>query len=147
MLHDQFSEPKTKPQSESCRRGVCFKNNQNFLLLPSHVVIFFFFVWTFIFLLILFLHARAQELKKTCCFITDCVVCSPAVIFGEDVAFGGVFRCTVGLRDKYGKMLHSPSIRPFHRPLLLSLLKIKLSATCSFSLLYVILPVGGSRGL
>lgn len=28
---------------------------------------------------------------------------SPAVIFGEDVAFGGVFRCTVGLRDKYGE--------------------------------------------
>lgn len=27
-----------------------------------------------------------------------------AVIFGEDVAFGGVFRCTVGLRDKYGKI-------------------------------------------
>ncbi|XP_065057038.1 2-oxoisovalerate dehydrogenase subunit beta, mitochondrial-like [Rhopilema esculentum] len=26
-----------------------------------------------------------------------------AVIFGEDVAFGGVFRCTVGLSDKYGK--------------------------------------------
>uniref|UniRef100_V9KTA9 2-oxoisovalerate dehydrogenase subunit beta, mitochondrial n=1 Tax=Callorhinchus milii TaxID=7868 RepID=V9KTA9_CALMI len=26
-----------------------------------------------------------------------------AVVFGEDVAFGGVFRCTVGLRDKYGK--------------------------------------------
>ncbi|CAH1233447.1 PDHB [Branchiostoma lanceolatum] len=26
-----------------------------------------------------------------------------AVIFGEDVAFGGVFRCTVGLADKYGK--------------------------------------------
>lgn len=26
-----------------------------------------------------------------------------AVIFGEDVAFGGVFRCTVGLKDKYGK--------------------------------------------
>nr|ACO12965.1 2-oxoisovalerate dehydrogenase subunit beta, mitochondrial precursor [Lepeophtheirus salmonis] len=24
-------------------------------------------------------------------------------IFGEDVAFGGVFRCTVGLQDKYGK--------------------------------------------
>jgi 2-oxoisovalerate dehydrogenase E1 component beta subunit len=29
----------------------------------------------------------------------------PTVIFGEDVAFGGVFRCTVGLRDKYGKNL------------------------------------------
>lgn len=26
-----------------------------------------------------------------------------AVIFGEDVAFGGVFRCTLGLQDKYGK--------------------------------------------
>ena len=25
-----------------------------------------------------------------------------AVIFGEDVAFGGVFRCTVGLAEKYG---------------------------------------------
>lgn len=25
-----------------------------------------------------------------------------SVIFGEDVAFGGVFRCTVGLADKYG---------------------------------------------
>lgn len=28
---------------------------------------------------------------------------SSAVVFGEDVAFGGVFRCTVGLKDKYGK--------------------------------------------
>lgn len=26
-----------------------------------------------------------------------------AVIFGEDVGFGGVFRCTVGLQDKHGK--------------------------------------------
>lgn len=26
-----------------------------------------------------------------------------AVIFGEDVAFGGVFRCTVGLQEKYGR--------------------------------------------
>lgn len=26
-----------------------------------------------------------------------------AVVFGEDVAFGGVFRCTVGLREKHGK--------------------------------------------
>uniref|UniRef100_A0A0N4Z1T4 2-oxoisovalerate dehydrogenase subunit beta, mitochondrial n=1 Tax=Parastrongyloides trichosuri TaxID=131310 RepID=A0A0N4Z1T4_PARTI len=26
-----------------------------------------------------------------------------AIIFGEDVGFGGVFRCTVGLRDKYGE--------------------------------------------
>eukprot|EP00013_Stygamoeba_regulata_P020322 CAMPEP_0177654896 /NCGR_PEP_ID=MMETSP0447-20121125/14612_1 /TAXON_ID=0 /ORGANISM="Stygamoeba regulata, Strain BSH-02190019" /LENGTH=376 /DNA_ID=CAMNT_0019158647 /DNA_START=49 /DNA_END=1179 /DNA_ORIENTATION=+ len=27
---------------------------------------------------------------------------STACVFGEDVAFGGVFRCTMGLRDKYG---------------------------------------------
>ncbi|KAI6242419.1 Transket-pyr domain-containing protein [Aphelenchoides fujianensis] len=26
-----------------------------------------------------------------------------AVVFGEDVAFGGVFRCSVGLLEKYGK--------------------------------------------
>lgn len=25
-----------------------------------------------------------------------------AILFGQDVAFGGVFRCTTGLRDKYG---------------------------------------------
>ena len=25
-----------------------------------------------------------------------------AVIFGEDVAFGGVFRCTMGLREEFG---------------------------------------------
>jgi len=31
------------------------------------------------------------------------MVCDVAVVFGEDVAFGGVFRCTVGLREKYGK--------------------------------------------
>ena len=30
-----------------------------------------------------------------------------ATIFGEDVAFGGVFRCTVGLRDKYGEYILS----------------------------------------
>lgn len=28
-----------------------------------------------------------------------------AVVFGEDVAFGGVFRCTVGLQDKYGAFM------------------------------------------
>jgi len=26
-----------------------------------------------------------------------------AVVFGEDVSFGGVFRCTIGLQEKYGK--------------------------------------------
>lgn len=30
-----------------------------------------------------------------------------ATVFGEDVAFGGVFRCTVGLRDKYGEFVRS----------------------------------------
>lgn len=33
-----------------------------------------------------------------------------SVIFGEDVAFGGVFRCTVGLRDKYGKLTFKSDI-------------------------------------
>lgn len=27
-----------------------------------------------------------------------------ALVFGEDVAFGGVFRCSVGLKDKFGKL-------------------------------------------
>ena len=26
-----------------------------------------------------------------------------AIVFGEDVAFGGVFRCTIGLQDKFGR--------------------------------------------
>lgn len=29
-------------------------------------------------------------------------VCFFQVVFGEDVAFGGVFRCTVGLREQFG---------------------------------------------
>ena len=28
---------------------------------------------------------------------------SRSVLFGEDVGFGGVFRCSVGLREKYGE--------------------------------------------
>lgn len=34
-----------------------------------------------------------------------------AVVFGEDVAFGGVFRCSLGLREKYGPL------RVFNTPL------------------------------
>ena len=29
------------------------------------------------------------------------------VVFGEDVAFGGVFRCSEGLQDRYGKYIHA----------------------------------------
>lgn len=39
--------------------------------------------------------------------VNDWLLCV-SVIFGEDVAFGGVFRCTVGLRDKYGERPVAP---------------------------------------
>lgn len=34
-----------------------------------------------------------------------------AIVFGEDVAFGGVFRCTMGLTEEFGKK------RVFNTPL------------------------------
>ena len=34
-----------------------------------------------------------------------------AYVFGEDVSFGGVFRCTIGLADRFGKQ------RVFNTPL------------------------------
>ncbi len=40
-----------------------------------------------------------------------------ACIFGEDVAFGGVFRCTDGLREKYGERHYQPATclrQPLH---------------------------------
>lgn len=35
-----------------------------------------------------------------------------AVVFGEDVAFGGVFRCTMGLAEEFGK---PPAVSIFGR--------------------------------
>ena len=37
-------------------------------------------------------------------FIIDLLFSTLPVLFGEDVAFGGVFRCSVGLKEKYGKL-------------------------------------------
>lgn len=37
-------------------------------------------------------------------FLLCCVVlCCRSYVFGEDVKFGGVFRCTTGLADRFGK--------------------------------------------
>ncbi len=48
-----------------------------------------------------------------------------ATVFGEDVAFGGVFRCTLDLREKYGKQTrHPPSPPPSSLPLLLPFLSL-----------------------
>lgn len=49
---------------------------------------------------------KTQKLNL-CATITDTLdialkTDSNAVIFGEDVKFGGVFRCTMGLNEKYG---------------------------------------------
>ena len=30
-------------------------------------------------------------------------LCARSYVFGEDVAFGGVFRCTVGLLERFGR--------------------------------------------
>ena len=30
----------------------------------------------------------------------------PTVLLGEDIAFGGVFRCAVGLREKFGELFN-----------------------------------------
>lgn len=62
------------------------------------------------FLLLLFREERCWLLFLSCLSsvplrVSDSGLFSFTVIFGEDVAFGGVFRCTVGLRDKYGKNL------------------------------------------
>lgn len=48
----------------------------------------------------------------TICFMLCCSnFFSSAYVFGEDVGFGGVFRCTTGLADRFGKR------RVFNTPL------------------------------
>ena len=39
------------------------------------------------------------------CFTIVLTLFFTAAIFGEDVGFGGVFRCSANLRDKYGQLL------------------------------------------
>ena len=36
------------------------------------------------------------------CVLSVCVCGCRACVFGEDVAFGGVFRCSIDLREKFG---------------------------------------------
>jgi 2-oxoisovalerate dehydrogenase E1 component beta subunit len=52
--------------------------------------------------------ANTAKKMNMCQSINSALDCSlrgddKAVVFGEDVAFGGVFRCTLGLMEKYGK--------------------------------------------
>jgi len=42
---------------------------------------------------------QAVNSAMDCAMATD----ETAIVFGEDVAFGGVFRCTLDLQEKYGK--------------------------------------------
>ena len=51
------------------------------------------------------LRARAQDALRVA-LRTD----KRSVLFGEDVAFGGVFRCTMGLLDEFGpeRVLNMP---------------------------------------
>ncbi len=44
------------------------------------------------------LHKNRSRIFSTCISSFIFIL----VVFGEDVAFGGVFRCTVGLKDKHG---------------------------------------------
>ena len=49
-------------------------------------------------------NTQKMNLYATICDTLDIVLRTDpqAVIFGEDVKFGGVFRCTMGLHEKYG---------------------------------------------
>ena len=62
----------------------------------------------------MYIHVYMYMYISAICFIdgTLCVFRQPVLseclffptaIFGEDVGFGGVFRCTANLRDKYGE--------------------------------------------
>jgi hypothetical protein len=40
---------------------------------------------------------------STCLSPAPSTTATRALLFGEDVAFGGVFRCTVGLLERFGR--------------------------------------------
>jgi len=51
---------------------------------------------------VVFVVSRNEAILSPCCNL-----CFPlTVVFGEDVAFGGVFRCAVDLRKKFGKFIY-----------------------------------------
>jgi 2-oxoisovalerate dehydrogenase E1 component beta subunit len=52
-------------------------------------------------------NPEKKQKLNLCATITDTLDIAmksdpSALIFGEDVKFGGVFRCTMGLNEKYG---------------------------------------------
>ena len=48
---------------------------------------------------------KCSKQQLNYCFTIVLTLFFTAAIFGEDVGFGGVFRCSANLRDKYGQLL------------------------------------------
>lgn len=48
-------------------------------------------------------HLHDSLISKTSVWYIYMLVMGRALCFGEDVGFGGVFRCTVGLFDRFGR--------------------------------------------
>lgn len=46
---------------------------------------------------------QTHDFESMCCVLQILSLAHRALVFGEDVSFGGVFRCTAGLLQRFGK--------------------------------------------